>query len=487
MATGVGLFAPAINWAQQLKNNGLDDRQIIAEEVGAFERSPKYHWMITGERYYLGDNEAITRKQKYKYDAREQRVVDEDAINNKLVHSFMHNLVDDKVAYLLAKEPTIKGDNEAYIELIRETLGQPFFEQRLETLCEEASNKGIGWLYVYINEQGEFKTLVFPAQQIVPIWSDDDHTQLQAVIRTYEQTEYIGSRKEIVKRVDLYTLDGVYHYDLRGGALAPNTNYREFPTAYLKRGRGGAPAGWGAIPFIAVKNNSYEYPDIKFVKSLIDDYDDKRSENANFLDIARRLVWVLKGYGEEDLHKLAGKIAHYNAINVDDATEGGVEAISPSVDLGGYDTHFAQLKRDILEFGQGVNKNLDDIGAAPSGVALKFLYSGLDLKCNKLEKSLKTAFRKLLEFVDTYLSLTGRAVPKEPVEIIFNRSVMVNESEAIQNVVASTATISRKTAVAHHPWVQDAEQEMLDMAEEQDDEEQRLYNKAPVTNNAQQG
>ena len=86
----------------------------------------------------------------------------------------------------------------------------------------------------------------------------------------------------------------------------------------------------------------------------------------------------------------------------------------------------------------------------------------------------------------TYLSLTGKAVPKEPVEIIFNRSVMVNESEAIQNVAASTAIISRKTAISHHPWVQDAEQEMSDMAEEQDDEEQRLYNKAPVTNNAQQ-
>lgn len=479
-----GLFDPVIDWGEMLKNNSMTDTEIVLAELNEFKASQKLAWMRTGENYYLVENEEISRKVKYRYTEDGKKVADESMPNHRLAHGFAKNLTDDKVAYLLAKEPALKCENEKYLELVRETLGQSFFEQRLETVCEEATNKGIGWLHPYIDEKGRFKTLVIPAQQVVPIWSDDDHTKLQAVIRFYNQIEYIGHQKQKVERVDLYTPTGVLHLDNRNGVLLPNANFEVNPTPYISKG--GKAYSWGAVPFVAVKNNSYEMPDIKFIKSLIDEYDETRSENANFLSNVRRLIYVLKGYGGDSLEEFIKNLNYFGAINIDDPSEGGVDVVNPQVDLSGYDSHFQQLKRDILEFGQGVNKNLEEIGDAPSGIALKFLYSGLDLKCNKLEKSLKTAFRKLLEFVDVYLQISGRPTGKFPVEIVFNRSVLVNEAEAIANVGSSAGIVSQKTALAHHPWVQDVDEEIKQMETEEGERAKQEFDRIPLNNGEEQ-
>ncbi len=81
-----------------------------------------------------------------------------------------------------------------------------------------------------------------------------------------------------------------------------------------------------------------------------------------------------------------------------------------------------QLNRDIVESGQSVNKDLDKFGSAPSGVALKFMYSSLDLKCNLMETESAGGFELLLYFVDLYLQISGHGdYEKIDVELVFNR------------------------------------------------------------------
>ena len=82
--------------------------------------------------------------------------------------------------------------------------------------------------------------------------------------------------------------------------------------------------------------------------------------------------------------------------------------MTPQMDITALREHYEQLKRDLIEDGQSVNKDLDKFGSAPSGVALKFMYSGLDLKCNLMETEFRMGFEMLLWFVDEYLKLTGR-------------------------------------------------------------------------------
>ena len=46
------------------------------------------------------------------------------------------------------------------------------------------------------------------------------------------------------------------------------------------------------------------------------------------------------------------------------------------------------------------------------------------------------------------------------VNVVFNRDIMINESEAIENCSKSVGILSDETIVAQHPWVTSAKDEV---------------------------
>ena len=454
-----------INFRDLFKNNinAMTTEEILYNEIQEFNSSNKRSWMITGDKYYKVKNDIENRVLK-RY-TEEGWIEEKNKPNNKLAHGFVKNLVDEKIGYLLTNEYTLQCDNEGYIEKVKDILGK-YFQYKLTRLGYEASNKGIAWLQVYIDENGNFGTMLIPSEQCVPLWKDNTHTELDGMIRFYIQTVYEGKDKKKITRVEHYTENEVYFYVLDGEQLIPDVESHEGgPILHYMKGEEGR--SWGKVPFIAWKNNHIEFPDIRFIKSLVDNYDFSRSEVANFIENTKNLVYILKGYGGQNLIQFINELNLYGVVKIDDTINGGVEALNPKIDIQAAKEHFEQLKRDINEFGQGVPKDLDKFGNSPSGISLKFLYSGLDLKCNHLEVEFKRAFEQLLYFVNIYLVEDGQGnFENEEVELIFNRDIKINESESIDNCIKSEDVISQETIIANHPWVNDVETEIERLEEE---------------------
>ena len=429
----------------------------LALEVQEFLASDRRQWMLTGQEYYDCGDTAISRRVLGHFE--NGRLIPDDSFpNNKLSHCFLRNMVDDKLAYLLAKPYTLRCDDTGLLAAVRETLG-PEFGYTLSELGYEASNKGIGWLYIYLDGEGRFCTEVVPSEQCLPLWADDAHRCLEGMLRVYELVQYEGRSRGRRLCVDYYTGRDVTSYMMEDGRLYEAVDLSENPTQphFFRKGRG---EGWRMVPFVPFRNNRSELCDLTFIKSLVDEYDKCRSDNANFLEELRRFYWVLKGYSGTDLAEFRRNLNWYGVIRVDDPEDGGAEVISPAVDLSGFRDHFEQLRRDILECGQAVNRNISSLGAAPSGVALRFLYSSLDLKCNHLEVEFAHSFRWLLRFVRRYLEMTGQPVSEGDVALIFNRDVAINESEAISCCRSSQGLLSLRTVLEQHPWVQDVDSEL---------------------------
>ncbi len=274
---------------------------------------------------------------------------------------------------------------------------------------------------------------------------------------------------QYIEMVEYYTENEVYFYVLDGEHLIPDIEQHEGgPILHYRKGEEGR--SWGKVPFIGFKNNHIEYPDVRFIKSLIDSYDKSRSDIDNFIEETKNLIYILKGYGGEDLAEFMRDLNYYRAIKIDDPESCGVDTLNPTIDIQAAKEHFEQLKRDINEFGQGVPKDLDKFGNSPSGISLKFLYSGLDLKCNHLEVEFKRAFEQLLYFVNIYLVENGQgSYENEEVELIFNRDIKINESESIDNCIKSEDVISQETIIANHPWVNDVEGELERLKKEKEE------------------
>ncbi|MGL5764487.1 MAG: phage portal protein [Sarcina sp.] len=441
----------------------------IDEELKEFTISKRRAWMGVGQRYYEVENDILNRKIFIETEAN-GREEDESKPNNRLAHAHYKNSVDEKVNYIFGKQYTIDCKNEEYIKNINEALGK-YFLDTFNELAYDASNKGIGWLQVYFNEKGQFDTMVIPPEECCPIWKDRKHTILQAMIRFYNQIVYEGKNKKEVMKIEYYTDDTVEYFIKENGKIILDSEmYLNVTGPFGHFKKGNEAMSFGRVPFIAFKNNRIEAPDIKFVKSLQDNYDLSRSDVANFIEEVKNLIYVLKGYGGEDLGQFIKELNYYRAIKIDDPTDGGVDTLNPKLDIIAAKEHWEQLKRDLIENGQGVNKDLDKFGGSPSGIALKFLYAALDLKCNALEVNFKKAFEELLYFINIYLKESSSFICNDCVEIIFNRDIQINETEAIDNCSKSKGIISDKTIIANHPFVKDVEEEIARIEEEQEQE-----------------
>ena len=73
-------------------------------------------------------------------------------------------------------------------------------------------------------------------------------------------------------------------------------------------------------------------------------------------------------------------------------------------------------------------------------------------------------------FVNTYLSMTtGNDYSEKEVEFIFNKSMITNESEKISDCQNAEGQVSRRTILAHHPFVTDVDAELKQLQKEEQD------------------
>ncbi len=448
--------------------NILTIPELIKIYIDEFNVSKERQLMIKGENYYKVENDILDRKM-YRYED-EHKVEDETKTNNRLAHGFMHILVDDKVNYLLVKPYTLECKDEKYLKSVTDILGKRF-QKKLSQLGTEASNKGKAWLHPYINPNGEFKAMKIPSEQCIPIWMDNDHEELQAFIRFYGVEVYEGKEKKIITKAEYHTFDGVAYYmqDSNGEIILDaemylNTDGENLILPHFEVN--GVRGTWERVPFVPFKNNDFELPDLQFVKTLVDDYDKSRSDVSNDIEDIKNFIMGLRGYGGEKLSDFMRDLSYYRAVKLDADENAGLEKIETTINIDAAEKHYQQLRKDIFDFGQGVDKNSDKLGNSPSGIALKFIYSGLDLNCNAMEDNFKWAFEQLLYFVNKYMELTKQTASNEEITIVFNRDIAINESQAITDCQNSKGTISNQTIIANHPWVKDAGTELSQIEEE---------------------
>ncbi len=450
--------------------NILTTPELIKIYIDEFERSEERQLMIKGENYYKVKNDILNRKM-YRYE-NERPVEDETKANHKLAHGFMHEFVEDKVNYLLSKPLTMECKDETYLKAVQDTLGKRY-QHRLVQLGTECSNKGIAWAYEYIDANGDKKIMRIPSEQCIPLWVDNDHEELQAMIRYYQIESYEGKEKKYVTKIEYHTPDGVEYYEkTKDGEVildaekyldAPDDGSNLLPHFTINND----PGSWERVPFVPWKNNDFELPDLQFIKTIIDDYDLTRSDVSNLLTDIKDIIFALRGYGGESLSEFMRELAYYKAVKLDADENAGVDKIEHTINIDAAEKHFQQLLKDIYRFGQAVDKGQDDIGNSPSGIALKFLYSGLDLKCNALEDNFKWSFEQQLYFVNKYLEITRKGTPSDKeISIIFNRDIAINESQAITDCQNSMGVISQQTIIENHPWTKDYETEKVRLDEE---------------------
>lgn len=457
------------------ENAPMTNKEIAIQQMNEFKSSERYEWMKLGQAYYRNQTKILEHKRMV---IGEGGALQEatNLANNKLVHGFIRKLVDQKTGYLLSKPFSIQTDGpDAYKDYLHDIFGKQF-QRQLKNLGKESINKGIGWLQVYYDENGELSFKIIPSEEIVPLWKDNAHTELDAIVRFYKQERYEAKKKVTVTIIEFWDTNGVLRFtqDDVGTSERVVDGVPSYHFAVVKPGvdENGAETlveegmNWEKVPFIPFKYNDEEMPLVEMLKSLVDDYDSRFSDNSNNLEDLPNSIFVVKNYDGADLGEMRRNMTQYRSVKV--SGDGGVDTLSLEINTEAFTTHMDRLRKAIYEFGRGVDTQADKFGNSPSGIALRFLYSDLDMDANIIETEFQASLEQLLWFVDQHLyNTTNEDYSDVDVTFLFNRDIVINETEAINNVKNSIGILSDETNIANHPWTIETQEEMDRKAKEQ--------------------
>lgn len=453
----------------------ISDTSVIKDYIDDDLGSERKREMKQGADYFKAKHNILNRKITYLKDNKE--VEDKSKANHKLVHAYHRIMVLQKAGYIVGNPIVFstEGDDkaaEAFESRINELLGD-VFNDKANMWVQGTANKGVEWLHPYIDKEGEFKYTIIPAEQVIPIYDTEYEENLEAIIRYYTITVVDGKEKKIRYKVELwdadkvtyfmeqdngeYTLDDTMEPNPRGHWYSFNTNQPDEVKAN----------SWGRIPFIALENNDDQIPDLRFTKTLIDDYDLNASDFSNNLSDIQELIWILKGYEGTSLDEFMQNLKTKKAITVSDEPGAGASTESAEIPKDARDSHLSRLEDDIFLFGMSVNMKTDKFGNSPSGIALKFMYAMLDLNANILIRKMKGSLREFIYFVTVFINLKdGTQYDYQTVKSTFNKSMIMNTAEGIENAQNSKGIISDETILENHPWVDDAREEKKRMEAE---------------------
>lgn len=415
-------------------------------------------------RYYKNQTD-ITTKNNYK--SKTKRHAKRKGLRqaeNRISSNFYQVLVDQEAGYLTTVAPKIDVGTDQENERVNEVLGDDF-SLTLQNLLVDTACAGRGWLHYWLDKDGEFKFTVISPAQIVPLYDSDVNGELKGLLRTYQQLdeetgktykihEYWDKERAYMFReltsnpLKLERYAVVQSYDATAGFETGTSN------EYLH--------GFGKIPFIGFSKNKFALPELRKVKGLIDAYDVVYNGFLDDLMDVQQVVLILKNYGGASLEEFMQNLKDNKAIKFNQLGNGdasGVDTLQIDIPVEARKEMLELTKNNIFLQGQGIDPaNFKDSNA--SGVAIKMLYSHLELKAGQTETNFRPSINALIRAIMQALGFAD--ADSRIISQTWTRT-QVEDNLTKAQTVATVANFTSRAAVAkNNPLVEDWQQELKD-------------------------
>ena len=427
------------------------------------------------EQYYRNETDILFQKKKEEDGENPLRNAD-----NRIPRNFHGLMVNQKASYAFTAPPLFDVGSNTANKQIAEVLGDEYAKNCME-LCVNAANATVGWVHYWETDEG-FEWAVVDSKQIIPIWDkslkkrligvfrvyseiDEDTGELYTIYEYWNKTECQVFRKKTDNTLDGLELYNMFYHPSSGEMVA------EYKHDYEE------------VPFIPFFNNNIRTDDLKNIKPLIDVYDKVYSGFINDLDDIQELIFVLSGYGGTELNGFLQDLKKYKTIKLDeDAEHPGVSTLNIEIPIEARNSVLEATRKAIFEQGQGYDPQPENFGNQ-SGEALKFMYSMLEMKVGLMETEFRLGFAKLVRAVCRHKGIECGIIRQ-----IWTRTRIKNETELVNMCKNSVGIVSKKTILAHHPLVENVEEELkqLEKEEQEEQEKSQAYTKAFKVDNKKQ-
>lgn len=431
------------------------------------------------QRYYKSDND-IKRRGRRRKKADVFRVSD-----HRIASNLFRVLVDQKASYLFGIAPVIDVGDPVINEKINRILGDQW-GKNLKRTCVLCSLWGDAWWQYWVNEEGKFKYTVIPSpDNVLASWGGYSNEELvQAVKRALDwldpETGEYWNIYEIWTQFECF----FYRHPSDGNIdnLIEERNYQYFNVDLNEFDESNRlEHDYGEVNFIHWKNNADCEGDLKSVKDLIDSYDESMSNIADVITDSENVIFVIKGYGDQDADEFWENVQENRIISLVDSDEedglgdsdAKILAIEPPIAATTF--NLEHTKKQIYEQGGGVDHNFEMAGNT-SGEALKHQYNLLELRALTVEEEFRISIARLVKAICKYL---GYEIPEgQVIKQTWKRSRINNDTELAEIARSSSDILSHYTVLKNHPWVDDPDEELNRIKEEKAERMNEAFDRA---------
>lgn len=396
--------------------DGVSVADFVLNVIKEHKNSEDYKLAYTADQYNRHRNVTISNYQKLLYSLSGEAVPDNYSANFKLKTNQFNRLVTQLNQYELGNGVTWGKENTG------EKLGEDF-DFQLQDAGEKALVHKVSFGFWNKDHVEIFSFLEF-----APLF-DEENGSMRMGVRFWQ----LANDKPL--RATLYEEDGytdfIWMPGEKGQELHPKRKYIIHTETTKVDGTeivGGE--NYASFPIVPFWGNKYHQSEFVGMREDIDAYDLIKSGFANDLDDVSQIYWVIQNAGgmdDIDLREFIDRLKRNHIAKADDG-----QVISPqtiNIPVEARETLLKRLRSDIYEDFMALDtKNIAD--GAVTATQIEAGYEPMNAKADKYEYC-------VLNFISGILALAGIEDKAS-----FTRSVIVNATETINNVLASAQYLS---------------------------------------------
>jgi SPP1 family phage portal protein len=446
----------------ELISNHSRERDDLLNKIYEWRGSKAREEQIIGKNYYDGYHDILNRK-IMALDENNKCVELKGSPNNKIINNIYFTAVNQKVNYLLGTPVTynLEKDNQAYLDKLKEFMDESNFDDILKDLYRDSLNCGIAWLYVYINDESKLRFSIFRPYEVLAVWKDQMHTELEKIIRVYD----VANLSKFTTRVEVFGKEGIEFYLANADAIIadPVRKPANYITLDLKDGSQQF-FKFNQMPIVPFKYNNDEIPLIRRAKSLQDAMNEMLSDMQNDIEQnPHNSVLHLHNVAFADNpSQIRNTINTWNMIITEDGINSGnakVEMLKTDFDVNKYKEMNKIYKDAIVVNTMSFDFKNNQTYGMMNEMNIKSIYMDVDLDADNTEVQFGKALVNLINnFINPYIGYPDMKVTRSMIQ--FNRNVLFNESQRIDDCNKAAMLLSRETILKSHPMVDDVQEEI---------------------------
>lgn len=418
--------------------------EYLVSAIGVYQASDEYRNAKLGDDYMRQQNTTITAYRRWLRDNLGQLVPDDVSPNYKCANAYYKQNVIQLVQYLCSNGVTFEQDTT------KDKLGGSDFDNKLSRIVRYAAAEGVAYGF-YNNGNVEW----FRALEFIPLF-DEETGRLRAGIRYWR----LSAQHPL--RITLFTEEGWQDFIRREGKdLEPMNEMQPYKLnlTYVQGYDETAIAegeNYPALPIVPCYANYERQAEIVGKREHIDCYDLIESGEANDIDEAASIYWVLNNAGgmdDIDIAEFRRRVRNMRIVKTDD--DSTAEARTIDIPAAAREAMLNRLEQDIYNDAMALNPR--DIAAGNvTATAIQAAYQRLDNRADELEYC-------VIEFVQGLLALISvEDTPK------FKRNKLTNQEEETAMILSAATVLDHQTILEHLPFITPEEvQVILDRTAEQ--------------------